>query len=133
MPNDNLKEGASQPFAAAPGSPIGNAAAAARQWCRNHPGWEPICDMASTDHLYVRWGDLTKSQKLSWRNRFGDSAEDAFAEATHPCKVETGWVDENGRFSDSVPFGTVGMMVFHSANSEVSGAGATASNENTKS
>lgn len=93
-------------------SPVATAADQARAWCRNNPGWQPICDLKSTDHLYIGWEDLTKSQKLSWRMRWGDSAPAIFDYQANTCKVPTGWVDERGQFTDDVPFGTVGMMVF---------------------
>ena len=101
-------------------SGIERAITAARRWCAENPGWEPICDMESTDHLYVRWKDLSKKAKASWRYHFGSSAEAAFAEDTHPCKVAHGWVDENGVFTEDVPFNVVGMSVYHTQNNPLS-------------
>lgn len=98
------------------GTAFERAADGARKWCRENPGWEPICDMAGTDHLYFGWDDLTRGQKLSWRNRYGDGAKEMFAEQTHPCKVANGWVDENSVFSSDIPFGRLGMMVFQTGN-----------------
>jgi hypothetical protein len=100
------------------GTGIARATEAARKWCRENPGWQAICDMESTDHLYMRWQDLSKGAKLAWRNRYGKSAEDAYAEATHSCKVANGFVDENGNFTHHAPFGVVGMMVFHCSNDQ---------------
>lgn len=100
------------------GSGVQRAASAARAWCDANPGWEPICDMETSDHLYVQWDDLTKSQKLSLIGHYGslDGAKTIYAEMTHRCKVAFGWIDENGTFSEDIPFGVVGMMVFHTQN-----------------
>lgn len=88
---------------------------AARQWCQQNPGWEPICDLGNTDHLYVQWSDLPKNVKLSWRNLFASCAEDAYAEATHPCKVPYGFIDKDLQFHEGIPFGKLGMMVFQTS------------------
>lgn len=76
--------------------------------------------MPTTDHLYFGWDDLTKGQKISWRLKYGDNAPAIFEYQCTECKVATGWIDENGNFSENVPFGVVGMSVFHSQNIEVS-------------
>lgn len=115
-PDTNILQSAPAVGVPRPCSGLARAAEAARKWCRENPGWQAICDMESTDHLYMRWDDLSKGAKLAWRNRYGESAKEAYGEETHPCKVANGWVDENGNFSEGVPFGVVGMMVFHSQN-----------------
>lgn len=69
--------------------------------------------MDSTDHLYYRWADLSKSAKISWRLKYGENAPAFYDYQTTACKVATGFIDEGGNFSEGVPFGVVGMMVFN--------------------
>lgn len=76
----------------AKGSGIERARDAARAWCKQNPGWESICDMGSTDHLYFGWDDLTKSQKLSWRYRHGEEAKAINSGQTAGSQPTTGSV-----------------------------------------
>jgi hypothetical protein len=85
----------------------------ARKWCAENQGWQPICDMDGTDHLYYGWEDLSKSAKISWRLKYGDSAPAIYDYQQTACKVATGFIDELGNFTKGVPFGVVGMMVFN--------------------
>ena len=61
-----------------------------REWQRQNPDWELVCDMPSeaVDALYVQWSELSKAERMSWIGSYGRSGRDAFEEVgIKRCKV----------------------------------------------
>jgi hypothetical protein len=86
-----------------------------RKWQLENPDWELICDMGSTEHLYVQWNELPKAERMSWIGSYKSDAKDAFEEfATKQCKVEYKVLDNQLNMHDTRnwPAGNT-MMIFH--------------------
>lgn len=61
-----------------------------REWQKQNPEWELICDIQETKSLYVQWNELPVVERRVWVDNFGDAAKDAFEEfGTKRCKVKT--------------------------------------------
>jgi hypothetical protein len=92
------------------------AAEHALKWCKNHPGWQRICDIEDPDTLYEQWGDLSPRIRRAWETEYRSDAKDAWQEfGTAKCKVPTGFVSGAGFFYDNlldVPAFHNSMMVF---------------------
>lgn len=65
----------------------------------------------------VPLGDRRELNELIWADVQNLSVPN-FEYQARPCKVANGWIDEAGNFSDDIPFGVVGMMVFKSQNDQ---------------
>lgn len=60
-----------------------------REWQKQNPDWELICDIEKTDSLYFQWAELPRKEKMHWIGKYRDAARDAFEEfATKQCKVD---------------------------------------------
>jgi hypothetical protein len=91
----------------------------AREWQKNNPEWELICDIADTKPLYVQWNELQKKVRMSWIGSYGRSAKKAFEEfAVKECKVEYGFLNSKLEVCQEFPQGH-GMMVFKTCSCSV--------------
>lgn len=77
-----------------------DAAVKALEWCRNHIGWERICDIEDADSLYKTWDELSERKKNPWIRKFGLlGAKEAWGEfGDQPCKVQYGFISGEGKF-----------------------------------
>jgi len=61
-----------------------------RQWQKENPAWELICDMPETESLYIQWNELPKAERMHWIGTYRESSKDAFEEfGVKRCKVKT--------------------------------------------
>lgn len=85
----------------------------AREYCKNNPGWVPICDITSED-LYFDWNMLPKKVTQSWIDRYGHSAQAAWKEnGAKIIRFPNGYINGEGNFYPcitDVPYGS-GMML----------------------
>lgn len=86
------------------------------EWCKNNAGWQRICDIGDTAHLYEKWEDLPIRERQSWAGLYRGSAKSAWEEFGNArCKVPFGFIAGDGSFYASavhVPIGHNFMMVF---------------------
>lgn len=69
-----------------------------REWQKNNPDWELLCDIHNTDHLYVQWSELPKRTRMWWVGKYGSAAKDMFEEfGDKSCKVEKKVLDRTLR------------------------------------
>lgn len=67
-----------------------------REWAKNHPGWELICDIEDSGKYYTQWKDLTRKERMYWIGTYRREGKSAFEEfGTKECKVEIGVIDCN--------------------------------------
>ena len=59
-----------------------------RQWQKENPEWELICDIDNQDALYVQWHELPKAERMSWIGMYREDPRAVFEEfGTKRCKV----------------------------------------------
>ena len=63
-----------------------------RNWQKENPEWELICDMTDIDCLYIQWHELPRAERMSWVGTYRHAAKDAFEEfgikeCKFPCMV----------------------------------------------
>jgi len=74
------------------------------EWCKNHKGWQRICDIKDYDTLYYDWNELRQSERNYWIEEYGkNSAEAAWREfGRRKCKVKYGYISGKGEFYTDV-------------------------------
>lgn len=77
----------------------------ALEWCNKNIGWVRSCDIENIDSLYKTWDDLNSYEKNTWINNFNlDGAREAWEQlANRPCKVDFGFINEDGEFTKVIP------------------------------
>lgn len=107
-------------------TPNQRAAFAAQDWCRQNPGWLPICDIQGTDHeakVVLRWSDITQDEQNQWIERHDNETDARLAweefGRVGRYKVPAGFIDETGHFLTLIEWRTGDlagrgfMMVFN--------------------
>lgn len=86
----------------------------ARIYCKENPEWEMICNIPESDDLYYTWEELEKEEKKPWIDHYGKlDADKAWNEFSYgKCKVENGFIAEDGLFYHNHPIDKNIMMVF---------------------
>ena len=89
-----------------------------REWGKQNPEWELICDIEDSDALYVQWEELTSRERMSWVGTYRTAARDAFEEfAIKRCKVKRAVLCPDMQLRDVMdwPHGFC-MLVFKTGN-----------------
>lgn len=86
----------------------------ARIFCMKNPEWEMICNIPESDDLYYTWEELSKKEQKPWIEHYGKIyAKDAWLEFSYgKCKVEYGFIAEDGLFYHNHPIDKNIMMIF---------------------
>lgn len=67
-----------------------------RQWKKENPDWELICDIEDSDKYYIQWHELPKEERMRWIGKFKNRAKEAFEEfSIKDCKVIRKVLNEN--------------------------------------
>jgi len=88
-----------------------------REWQKNNPDWELICDIPDSGKLYVQWSELPRKERMSWVGQYKSSAREMFEEfGRKNCKVECQVLDNDMRLHDPAdwPHGNA-MTVFQTS------------------
>lgn len=77
-----------------------------REWQKQNPEWQLVCDIEDIDHLYTQWEDLSARAKGYWTGKYRKDAKAAFEEfGLKECKAETAVLDCNMNLCDEWPNG----------------------------
>ena len=86
-----------------------------REWQKENPDWELICDIHDTDFLYVQWSEIPKAARMSWIGKYRDGAKEMFEEyGIKQCKVERMALDSDMRLCTKWPVGNA-MTVYRTS------------------
>lgn len=89
-----------------------------REWQRQNPEWELICDMADTSNLYETFGELPAKERMSWVGRYRDAAVAAWEEfGTKKCRYQMKILTSDMQLVDEWPMGDA--MTVYKTNDKV--------------
>lgn len=87
--------------------------AKAKEYCLKNKGWEMICDIDNIDDYYYKWDELSGEEKGPWIDYYGKLADKAWREFNYgKCKVENGYIAEDGIFYRDHPLDKNAMRIF---------------------
>ena len=60
-----------------------------RQWQKEHPEWELVCDIEDSEALYIQWHELPKAERMYWVGFCREDPKGAFEEfGVKRCKIK---------------------------------------------